>query len=175
VFRALVVSGLLACTVLFVGYVAASSGLDGPCAYDFSLPEGSSVSTDVAAWPPGAVKCVTEFSGGRVRTETFPRDGYWVAALAVGLVPLALWAMWFRGRSVADWTEPWQRRVLAAAEVAFTLIAAAFTAFALLFFLLLWMVPPMGPICAALAWVFWRWARELRVPLLTSDAGPPAA
>lgn len=104
-FRALGISGLLACSVLFVGYIAASSSLDGPCAYD-SLPEASSVSTDVAAWPPGAVKCVTELPGGEVRTETFPRGGYWIAALGVGVVPLALWAMWFRGRSVADWTRP---------------------------------------------------------------------
>ncbi len=114
-----------------------------------------------------------EFRGGRVRTETFPRDGYWLAALGVGLVPLALWAMWFRGRSPADWTKPWQRQALAAAEVALTLIAAGFTAFALLFFLLLWMVPPMGAICAALAWVSWQWARELRAAMLVSNAPQP--
>ena len=164
--RALVVGGLLAWFVLFIGYLAPGDGLDGPCSYGLAeppLPEATSISTDVAWWPPGAVKCVTEFPSGQIREETFPRDGYWVAALAVGLVPVLLWALWLRGASPGDWTRPWQRGLLGLARIGLPLVAAGFAAFALLFFALLWLVPPMGPICALLAWLFWRWDRDMRV------------
>ncbi len=177
-FRAFVVGGLLAGFVLLVGYFARGGGLDGPCISRLDeppLPEGSSVSSELAAWPPGAVKCVTEFPSGRIRMETFPRDGYWVAATALGLVPLALWALLFRSTSPAEWTRPWQRKGLAAARVALTLVAAGFAAFALLFFILVWIIPPLGPICAGLAWLFWQWAKDLRGPILTSDASRRAS
>ncbi len=171
--RALVLGGLLACSVLFVGYVAASEGLDGPCGFHLNDPEGSSVSNDIALWPPGGAKCVTEYPDGRVRTETFPRDSYWFAALAFALAPLIFWARWLRGTSPADWSKPWQRHILAVAEVVLTLLAAGFAAFALLFFfILVWLVPPMGPICAALAGFSWRWAKDLRStpPIDAADA-----
>ena len=163
--RALVVGGLLAWFVLFAGYFSQGSGLDGPCSFDSaepSLPEGTSISTDVAWWPPGAVECVTELPGGRVREETFPRDGYWVAAFGLGLVPVLMWALWLRGTTPRGWTRPWQRAAMSVARVALPIVAAGFAASSLLFFVLLWIVPPMGPICALLAWLFWRWDRDLR-------------
>jgi len=173
--RAAVFGGLLAWFVLFIGYLAPGAGLDGPCLYYLAeppLPEGTSISTDVAWWPPGAVKCVTELPSGRIREETFPRDGYWVAAFGVGLVPLLVWALWLRGTSPRDWTRPWQRVALSVAGVALPIFAAGFAAFSRLFFALLWVAPPMGPICAMLAWLFWRWDRDLRPHPQSPSMGP---
>jgi len=158
--RAAVFGGLLAWFVLFIGYLAPGAGLDGPCLYYLAEPplqEGTSISTDVAWWPPGAVKCVTELPSGRIREETFPRDGYWVAAFGVGLVPLLVWALWLRGTSPRDWTRPWQRVALSVAGVALPIFAAGFAAFSRLFFALLWVAPPM---------------RDARLALLEMGQGP---
>ncbi len=170
-YRALAVAAMLAGFVLFVGYAGATNGLDGPCDFRFSDPEGSGISTDYTWWPPGAVKCVTELPNGSTRTETFPRDGYWYVAVVAGSIPLALWGFWLRGRSPSSWTQPWQRRLLRLTAAGLRLTAIGFGLAAIGFFTLLWLIPPMGPILAFLAWWLWRWGAELMVPAIDQSGG----
>jgi hypothetical protein len=160
--RALLVAAMVAGFVLFVGYSAARNGLDGPCDFRASDPEGSGISSGYTWWPPGAVKCVTELPDGSTRTETFPRDGYWYVAAVAGIIPLALWRFWLRGRSPASWTQPWQRRLLRLIAVGLRLTAIGLGLTALGFFALLLVIPPMGPILAVLSWWLWRWSKELK-------------
>jgi hypothetical protein len=84
--RALIGVALAGAVWLYGTYIAPGGGLDDPCDFGLSAPEGSSLDTEWPWFPPG-VRCVEERPNGTEREETYPGPVTFAVAGAVFVVP----------------------------------------------------------------------------------------
>ena len=84
--RALIGVALAGAVWLYGTYMAPPGGLDSPCSFSLSAPEGSSLDTEWSLLPPGT-RCIEERPNGTEREQTYPGPVTFAVAGAAFVLP----------------------------------------------------------------------------------------